>query len=65
MKRGRGITEKILQFTLKEWQQSNMFFNRPGHIRPRTAQIHPVLKSRPNRPHPLFKGVVDTALENL
>ena len=28
------------------------------------TQGHPELKSRPNRPHPLFKGFVKAALEN-
>ena len=28
------------------------------------TQAHPELKSRPNRPHPLFKGFVAAALEN-
>ena len=28
------------------------------------TQAHPELKSRPNRPHPLFKGFVEAALEN-
>ena len=27
------------------------------------TQAHPELKSRPNRPHPLFKGFVEAALE--
>ena len=26
------------------------------------TQAHPELKSRPNRPHPLFKGFVEAAL---
>lgn len=28
------------------------------------AQFHPELKSRPNRPHPLFKGLIKATLEN-
>ena len=28
------------------------------------TQGHPELKSRPNRPHPLFKGFVEAALKN-
>ena len=28
------------------------------------VQFHPEFKSRPNRPHPLFKGFVGAALEN-
>ena len=28
------------------------------------TQAHPELKSRPNRPHPLFKGFVEAALQN-
>lgn len=28
------------------------------------TQAHPELKSRPNRPHPLFKGFVEAALKN-
>ncbi len=28
------------------------------------TQAHPELKSRPNRPHPLFKGLVEAALSN-
>ncbi len=27
------------------------------------TQAHPELKSRPNRPHPLFKGFVQAAVE--
>lgn len=27
------------------------------------TQAHPELKSRPNRPHPLFKGFIGAALE--
>ena len=27
------------------------------------TQAHPELKSRPNRPHPLFRGFVGAALE--
>ena len=27
------------------------------------TQAHPELKSRPNRPHPLFKGFVEAALK--
>ena len=27
------------------------------------TQAHPELKSRPNRPHPLFRGFVEAALE--
>ena len=26
------------------------------------TQAHPELKSRPNRPHPLFKGFIEAAL---
>lgn len=29
------------------------------------TQAHPELKSRPNRPHPLFRGFVDSALKNM
>lgn len=28
------------------------------------TQAHPELKSRPNRPHPLFKGLIEAALKN-
>ena len=28
------------------------------------TQAHPELKSRPNRPHPLFKGFIEAALEH-
>lgn len=28
------------------------------------TQAHPELKSRPNRPHPLFRGFIAAALEN-
>jgi CTP synthase len=28
------------------------------------TQAHPELKSRPNRPHPLFRGFVEAALQN-
>ena len=27
------------------------------------TQAHPELKSRPNRPHPLFRGFITAALE--
>ena len=27
------------------------------------TQAHPELKSRPNRPHPLFKGFIEAALD--
>ena len=27
------------------------------------VQFHPEFKSRPNRPHPLFKGLVESALK--
>ena len=36
----------------------------PGHPFFIATQAHPELKSRPNRPHPLFKGFVAAALEN-
>jgi CTP synthase len=29
-----------------------------------SVQFHPEFKSRPNRPHPLFKGLVDAAIKN-
>ena len=28
------------------------------------TQAHPELKSRPNRPHPLFKGFIEAAIKN-
>ena len=28
------------------------------------VQFHPEFKSRPNRPHPLFTGLVGAALQN-
>lgn len=28
------------------------------------TQAHPEFKSRPNRPHPLFKGFIEAALNN-
>ena len=28
------------------------------------TQAHPELKSRPNRPHPLFRGFIEAALKN-
>ena len=28
------------------------------------TQAHPELKSRPNRPHPLFKGFIEASLKN-
>ncbi|MBR1691752.1 MAG: CTP synthase [Lachnospiraceae bacterium] len=34
----------------------------PGHSFFVATQAHPELKSRPNRPHPLFKGFVEAAL---
>jgi CTP synthase len=27
------------------------------------VQFHPEFKSRPDRPHPLFKGLIDAALK--
>ena len=33
---------------------------RPFHV---GVQYHPEFKSRPNRPHPLFKGFIAAALE--
>ena len=36
----------------------------PGHPFFIATQGHPELKSRPNRPHPLFKGFVKAAIEN-
>jgi CTP synthase len=27
------------------------------------CQFHPEFKSRPNRPHPLFRGLIDAALK--
>jgi len=35
----------------------------PGHTWFLGAQFHPEFKSRPNRPHPLFKGLVGAAKE--
>ena len=34
----------------------------PSHPWFIATQAHPELKSRPNRPHPLFKGFVEAAL---
>ena len=34
--------------------------DRPFHV---GVQYHPEFKSRPNRPHPLFKGFITAALE--
>lgn len=36
----------------------------PSHPWFVATQAHPELKSRPNRPHPLFKGFVEAALKN-
>lgn len=36
----------------------------PSHPFFIATQAHPELKSRPNRPHPLFKGFVEAALNN-
>lgn len=36
----------------------------PSHPFFLATQAHPELKSRPNRPHPLFKGFVEAALAN-
>ncbi len=36
----------------------------PDHPFFLATQAHPELKSRPNRPHPLFKGFVEAALKN-
>ncbi len=35
----------------------------PGHPWFVATQAHPELKSRPNRPHPLFKGFIKAATE--
>ena len=35
----------------------------PNHKWFVAAQFHPELKSRPNRPHPLFTGLIKAALE--
>ena len=35
----------------------------PDHPWYVATQAHPELKSRPNRPHPLFRGFVEAALE--
>lgn len=37
----------------------------PGHPFYIATQAHPELKSRPNRPHPLFKGFVEAAIAQL
>ena len=37
----------------------------PGHPFFIATQAHPELKSRPNRPHPLFKGFVEAAVAQL
>ena len=34
----------------------------PSHRFFLATQAHPELKSRPNRPHPLFRGLVEAAL---
>ena len=34
--------------------------DRPFHV---GVQYHPEFKSRPNKPHPLFKGFIGAALE--
>ncbi len=36
----------------------------PGHPFFVATQGHPELKSRPNRPHPLFKGLIEAAAKN-
>lgn len=36
----------------------------PAHPFYIATQAHPELKSRPNRPHPLFRGLVDAALKH-
>ena len=36
----------------------------PGHPFYIATQGHPELKSRPNRPHPLFKGLIEAALKH-
>jgi CTP synthase len=36
----------------------------PDHPYFVATQAHPEFKSRPNRPHPLFKGLVGAALQN-
>ncbi len=41
------------------------FIELPGHSWFVATQAHPELKSRPNRPHPLFAGFVGAALQRL
>ncbi len=36
----------------------------PGHPYFIASQFHPEFKSRPNRPHPLFRGLISAALEH-
>ena len=36
----------------------------PNHPFYLATQAHPELKSRPNRPHPLFKGFIEAAVKN-
>ena len=36
----------------------------PDHPWFLATQAHPEFKSRPNRPHPLFKGFVEAAVKN-
>ena len=36
----------------------------PGHPFYIATQGHPELKSRPNRPHPLFRGLIEAALKH-
>ena len=36
----------------------------PSHPFFIATQAHPELKSRPNRPHPLFKGFIEAAIAN-
>lgn len=37
----------------------------PSHPWFMATQAHPELKSRPNRPHPLFQGFIEAALKTL
>ena len=35
----------------------------PSHPFFLATQAHPELKSRPNRPHPLFRGLIEAAIK--
>ena len=59
------ITEKFLQKTAGISPDGRIveMVEIPSHPWFLATQAHPELKSRPNRPHPLFRGFIKAALD--